>query len=164
MISDIDRDLSDLICPGCESLQYSLYIGGVRLVRVITFFNVFMLMLRTWYYTRREVHEARWPRTCSRPCAFEGQKNEQKKQNKKNAPPKTHHEIHSRPATATNSRRRAAKHVPRVSPYSPASIDPGFRTALAISKNDECYTHAHTTDKLNNGTLYAPRYEETFFA
>ena len=33
---------------------------------------------------------------------------------------------HSRLATATNSRRRAAKHIPRVSPYSPASIDPGF--------------------------------------
>ena len=45
---------------------------------------------------------------------------------KKFAPPKTHHEIHSRPATATNSRRRAAKHVPRVSPYSPGSIDPRF--------------------------------------
>ena len=38
------------------------------------------------------------------------------------------------------------------------------RTALAISKNDECYTHIHTqTDKINNGTLYAPRrYEEAF--
>ena len=42
------------------------------------------------------------------------------------APPKAHHEIHSIPATATTSRRRATKHVPRVSPYSPASIDPGF--------------------------------------
>ena len=52
-------------------------------------------------------------------------KNEQENR-KKSAPPKAHHEIHSRPATATNSRQRAAKHVPRVSPYSPASIDPGF--------------------------------------
>ena len=42
------------------------------------------------------------------------------------AAPKTHHEIHSSPVTATTSRRRATKHVPRVSPYSPASIDPGF--------------------------------------
>ena len=43
------------------------------------------------------------------------------------APPKTHHEIHSRPATATNSRRRATKHVARGSQYSRASsIDPGF--------------------------------------
>ena len=39
---------------------------------------------------------------------------------------KTHHETHSSPATATISRRRATKHVLRVSPYSPASIDPGF--------------------------------------
>ena len=42
------------------------------------------------------------------------------------AAPKTHHEIHSIPATATTSRPRATKHVPRVRPYSPASIDPGF--------------------------------------
>ena len=48
------------------------------------------------------------------------------KARKKIAPPKTHHEIHSRPAAATNSRRRAAKHVPRVSPHSPASVDSGF--------------------------------------
>ena len=90
-----------------------------------------------------------------------------KKITEKSAPPKTHHEIHSSPATACNSRRHAIKHVPRVSPYSPDSIDPGFvtRTALAISQNDECYTHTHThipTDELNNGTLYAARYEKTF--
>ena len=42
------------------------------------------------------------------------------------AAPKPHHEIHSSPATATTSRRRATKHLPRVSPYSPASIDPGL--------------------------------------
>ena len=52
------------------------------------------------------------------------------------------------PATEATSRRRATKHVPRVSPYSPASIDPGFcgnrpRTALAVSKNDECYTYTN---------------------
>ena len=50
----------------------------------------------------------------------------EKKNTKKSAAPKTHHEIHSSPATATNSRRRAMKHVPRVSLHSPASIDPGF--------------------------------------
>ena len=33
--------------------------------------------------------------------------------------PKTHNEIHCSLATATTSRRRATKHVPRVSPYSP---------------------------------------------
>ena len=82
-------------------------------------------------------------------------KKTRKKIKKKTAAPKTHHEIHSIPATAINSRRRAKKHVPRVSPYSPASIDPGvcgnrLRTALAISKNVECYTHTDTrkqTDK-----------------
>ena len=42
------------------------------------------------------------------------------------AAPKTHREIHSSPATAAISTRRATNYVPRVSPYSPASIDPGF--------------------------------------
>ena len=36
------------------------------------------------------------------------------------------HEIHSSPASAITSRRRATKHIPRVSPYSPAFIDPEF--------------------------------------
>ena len=42
------------------------------------------------------------------------------------AAPKTHHEIHSSPVTASNSRRHARKHIPRVRPNSPASVDPGF--------------------------------------
>ena len=50
----------------------------------------------------------------------------EKKTEKKSAPPKTHHEIHSSPATACNSRRHARKHVPRVSPYALASIDLEF--------------------------------------
>ena len=49
-----------------------------------------------------------------------------KKNPKKSAATKIHHKIHSSPATATTSRRLATKHVPHVSPYSPASIDPGF--------------------------------------
>ena len=53
-------------------------------------------------------------------------KKTKKNKEKKFAPPKTHHEIHSSPATAFNSRRHARKHVPRVSPHSLASIDPGF--------------------------------------
>ena len=77
------------------------------------------------YHTGREVNEARGPHTCSRPCAFEGKKN-RKITRTKIVPPKTHHEIYSSPATATNSRRRATQHVPRVSIYSPASIDPEF--------------------------------------
>ena len=48
------------------------------------------------------------------------------KKRKNLAPPKTYRETRISPATATTSRRRATKHVPRVSPYSPASIDPGF--------------------------------------
>ena len=53
-------------------------------------------------------------------------KNRKKQDNKKSTPTKTHHDIHSSPATATTSRRRATKHVQRVSPYSLASVDPGF--------------------------------------
>ena len=49
-----------------------------------------------------------------------------RKHEKKSAPPKTHHEIHSSPATATTSRRLATKYVTRVCPYSPPSIDPWF--------------------------------------
>ena len=49
-----------------------------------------------------------------------------KTKSKKNTEKKTNHEIHSSPATASNSRRHARKHVPRVSPYSHDSIDPGF--------------------------------------
>ena len=51
-----------------------------------------------------------------------------KKKNEKICPTQniTHHEIHSSPATTITSRQRATKHVPRGSPYAPASIDPGF--------------------------------------
>ena len=63
------------------------------------------------------------------------------------AVPKTHHEIYSSPATATTSRRRATKHVPRVSPYSPASIDPGFMeialVQLSQSVKSTNVTHTH---------------------
>ena len=49
-----------------------------------------------------------------------------KKDTKKSAAPEIHHDIHSSPATATTSRRRSTRHIPRVSPYTPASIDPGL--------------------------------------
>ena len=50
-----------------------------------------------------------------------------KKTSRKNlAPPKTHHETHISPAAATTSRQTATKHVPRVRPHSPASVDPEF--------------------------------------
>ena len=51
---------------------------------------------------------------------------EKNKNKLKSTPPKTHHDIRSSPATATISRRSATRHIPRVSPYTPASIDPGF--------------------------------------
>ena len=114
-------------------------------------------------YASREVNEARRPHTCSRPCAFEEKK---RKKTRNLASSETHHEIHSSPATAIISRLRATKHVPRFSPYSPASIDPGFVEISLVQlsqseKNDECCTYPHRhTDRLNNGTLYAPRYEE----
>ena len=48
------------------------------------------------------------------------------KKTRKNRRTLIHHEIHSSPATATTSERRATKHILRASPYSPASRDPGF--------------------------------------
>ena len=54
-------------------------------------------------HTSREVNEARWPHTCSRPCSSvrsKKEKIEKKKITGKSAPPSKHHEIHSSPATA----------------------------------------------------------------
>ena len=61
-------------------------------------------------------------------------------------PPKTNHEIHSSPATESNSRRHARKHVTRVSPYSPASIDPGFVEIglVQLSQSVETTNVTHT--------------------
>ena len=99
----------------------------------------------TYPGTSREEIETRRPHTCSRLCAFE-EKKTKKKNTKISAPPKSHYEIHSNPATATISRRRATKHVPRVSQYSPAAIDlceNRPRTGLAISKKRRML-HIHT--------------------
>ena len=74
--------------------------------------------------TSREVNEARRPHTCNSPCAFE--ENKKKKKTRNPAAPETHHEIHSKSVTATTSKWHATKRVPRVSPYLPAFIDPGF--------------------------------------
>ena len=78
-------------------------------------------------------------------------RSKEKKNTKKFAPPKTHHEIHSRAATATNSR-HASKHVPRVNPHSPASIDPGFvvigLVQLSQSVKTTNVTHTHTQTNL----------------
>ena len=84
-------------------------------------------------------------------------KNGKKKHEINPAAPKTHHEIHSSPATAITSRRRATKHVPRVSPNSLASIDPGFVelgvVQLSQSVKTTNVTHIQTdrqTDRQTN--------------
>ena len=61
----------------------------------------------------------------------------EKKNHGKIPPPKTHHEIHSSPATACNSRRHVMKHVLRASPYSPDSIDPGFVESPSYSSRNQ---------------------------
>ena len=76
--------------------------------------------------TSRVVNKAGVLRTCGKAVCVRRKKMPKKKSTKQSTSPKTHHEIHSSPATATTSRRLATKYVPRVSPYSPASIDPGF--------------------------------------
>ena len=58
------------------------------------------------------------------------------------------------------------EHAPRVSPFSPDSIDPGFVEIGLVqlsqsvkATNSMSHTRTHIpTDKLNNGTLYVPRY------
>ena len=70
--------------------------------------------------------------------------------------PKTHHEVHSSPATATTPTRRATKEVPRVSPYSPTSIDPGFveidLVQLYQSVKTTNDTHTHTDRQTHRQT------------
>ena len=77
-----------------------------------------------------------------------------KKKTRKNpAASKTHHKIHSSPVNTTTSRRHATKHVPRVSPYSPASIDPGFveigLVQLSQSAKTTNVTHTQTDRQTN---------------
>ena len=76
--------------------------------------------------TNREVNEARGGFILAAGRVRSKKKRKIEKKGKNPAPPKTHHETHISQATATTSRRRVKKHVPRVSPYSHASIDTGF--------------------------------------
>ena len=61
------------------------------------------------------------------------------------------------------------KHVPRVKPYSLDSIDPGFvelglvQLSQSVKTTNVTHTHRQTDRLINNGTLYAPRYEERRF-
>ena len=78
-------------------------------------------------------------------------KNDKKKRNP--AAPTTHHEIHSSPATATTSRRRATKNVPRVSQFSPASIDAGFveiglvQLSQSVKTTNVAHKQQYTADR-----------------
>ena len=103
------------------------------------------------------------------PCAFEEKRKTEKIYIMENLLHPKHYEINSSPTTACNTRRHAMKHVPRVSPYSPDSIDPGFveigvvQLLQSVKTTNVTHTHTHIpTDQLNNGTLYARRYEEIF--
>ena len=89
--------------------------------------------------TSIEVNEARWLHTCSRPCAFE-EKRIKKKTRRNPAASKTHHEVRRIPATATTSRLLATKHIPRVSPYSPASVDAVFVEIVLVQLSQSVKT------------------------
>ena len=71
------------------------------------------------------------------------------------AAPKPHHEIHSNPATATTLRWPSTEHVPRVTPYSPASIDPGFveiglvQHSQSVKTTNVTHTHRQTDRQTN---------------
>ena len=89
--------------------------------------RLFGLRAKNGLITGREVHEARLPGTCGRPCAFEVKKTKKNTKSHQTLKKHTTKYIHRSPATATTSRRRAVKHVPLASPYShSSSIDPGF--------------------------------------
>ena len=79
----------------------------------------------------------------------------EEKNTKKSAAPETQYEIHSSPATATTSRQRATKHVPRVSPYSPASIDSGFVEVglVQLSKSVKTTNVTHSQNDRRKDTL-----------
>ena len=73
-------------------------------------------------------------------------------------PPKTHHEIHNSPATASNLRRHARKHVTHVRQYSPASIDPGFVEIglVQISQKVKTTDVTHTDRHRQTAYIMAP--------
>ena len=97
--------------------------------------------------TSREANEARWPHACSRPWVFEEKRNRIKKHGKIIRPTQNTPRNPHQPATASNSRPHTRKHVPRVSPYSPASIDPGFvevsllQLSQSVKKTNVTHTH-----------------------
>ena len=98
--------------------------------QTVSFFFLYVAIrnsFRSNNFTSREVHEARLPRTCSRPCAFEVKKTKKNTKYHQTLKKHTMKYIHSSPATATTPRRRAVKHVPLGSPHwHPSFIDIGI--------------------------------------
>ena len=97
-------------------------------------------------YTSREVNEARWPHTCSRPCAFEEKKIEKKKNGKKIRPthntPRNPQQPGDRVQLETTCEETHPTRSPKPSRFRRSWVCGNRpRTALAISKNYECYTH-----------------------
>ena len=95
-------------------------------------------------------------------------KKSRKKNTKKSRPTENTPRNPHQAATATISRQRATKRVPRVSPYSPASIDPEFveiglvQLSQSVETTNVTHTRTHRLLQLNNGTLCAPWYEKAF--
>ena len=76
--------------------------------------------------TSREIHEARWPRTCSRPCAFEEIKTKKKTEKNPPHPKHTTKSTAARPPRPTrDGARRKTSHAVAHTSYA-SSIDPGF--------------------------------------
>ena len=89
-------------------------------------------------------------------------KKKRKNETRNPAALKTRHEIHSSPVTATTSRRRATKHVPRVSPYLPASIDLKFvEISLVQLSRSVKTTNVTQTDRHADIQAYIDRQTDT---
>ena len=82
-----------------------------------------------------------------------------RKKHEKIRPTRTHHEIHCL-ETATTSRRRGTKHVPRVGPYSPASIDPELWESLSSRSRNQSrpinITHARRQTNRQTNEIMTP--------
>ena len=101
------------------------------------------------YFTSREVNEARGGLILAAGRVRSKERKNRKKEKHGNIRP-SENEIHSSPATASNSRRHARKHVPRVSPYFPASKNPGFveigpvQLSQSVKTTNVTHTHRQT--------------------
>ena len=112
----------------------------------------------------REVNEAgRRPHTCSRSCAFEEKKRRKRKKTRRipNTPRNSHAARRARPPPngVLLNTSHALAHTFTI-PY----ISGLWKLASYSSRNQlnkECDTDTQT-DAIDNGTLYAPRYEEVF--